>query len=389
MANSPSVKLHYQGACPNCGIREVQLPAALADTGDDFDWQVRDYDGFRLFMLAELAARFPERKRWTPADLEVALVEVMATILDQLSDMTDRVAAEAYLETANRPATVRQLLNFIGYDAIALANAKNQIPNELNEDLAIKALEDFWRSNPHAMKQAKRAGPREIHTQKRMVTVDDYAIRLREHPLVVHAHANSEWSGSWFTVIIAVITRGNNGLDLSYPLEHKEQIVEFHQALNVTVPLLEGIKPPTIRMILRPYIDALRMVGQEVLLQDPIYIGIYMSISVKIASNFFQSELRHTITQILGHGPSGFFEAGQQGFGEDLYASDIIAALMSLDGVDYVCLNRFKRIGSQYPDRAEAGFIPLEGLEVALCNNDSAIPSNGYYRLKLQGGNKG
>ena len=113
MANSPPVELHFRGTCPDCGVREVHLPAPLADVGDDFDWQVRDYNSFRMFMLEELAARFPERKRWTPADLEVALIEVMATILDQLSDMMDRVAAEAYLETARRPETVHQLLNFI------------------------------------------------------------------------------------------------------------------------------------------------------------------------------------------------------------------------------------------------------------------------------------
>ena len=131
------------------------------------------------------------------------------------------------------------------------------------------------------------------------------------------------------------------------------------------------------------------MAGQEVVLQDPVYVGIYMSISVKVASNFFQSEMRNAIAQVLGHGPAGFFEPGQLGFGEDLYASDVIEALMALDGIEHVCLNRFKRIGSQYPDRAEAGFISLDGLEVAVCNNDAGDPSKGYYQLKLHGGRKG
>ena len=75
MADSPPVELHFRGTCPDCGVREVRLPAALPGVGDDFDWLVRDYDGFRLFMLEELAARFPERRRWTPADLEVVLVD--------------------------------------------------------------------------------------------------------------------------------------------------------------------------------------------------------------------------------------------------------------------------------------------------------------------------
>lgn len=401
MAETPRLKLNYQGSCPDCGARQVHLPAALADAGDDFDWRVRDYDDFRMFMLEELSARFPERTRWTPADLEVVLVEVMASVLDQLSDMLDRVATEAFLETARRPETVRQLLSFIGYDAVSVALQKDHIKEDLQGDAAIKALDDYWRANPHAMDQAKQAGPRNIHTQKRMVTTDDYALRIREHPIVLHAHAWNEWSGSWFTVHLAVIAWNNIKLDpnsdpapddppiIEYSQELKEKIVNFHQGIGVLLPNLDASPQPSVRMILRLYIDAFRMAGQEVVLEDPVFVGIYMSISVSLAANFFQSEMQHVISQALGHGPQGFFEPGQLGFGEDLYASDIIQALMALDGIEHVCLNRFKRIGGQYPDRAEDGFISLDGLEVAVCNNAADKPETGYYRLKLHGGRKG
>ena len=392
MAETPEIKLHFRGSCPDCGVREVILPAALADVGDDFDWLVRDYNGFRIFMLEELAARFPERKRWTPADLEVVLVEVFAAVLDQLSDMADRVATEAYLETARKPETVRQLLEFIGYDAVANARAKDQIDDSLEDDEAEKALENYWRTHPNDMDKAKRAGSWEIHTQKRMVTPGDFSVCMKKHPLVVNAHAWSEWSGSWFTMHLALISWENKNLDdndLTYPMDMKDKIINFHQGVDIPVPDLDGSVQPSIRMILRPYIYAFRMAGQEVIMQDPEYVGIYMSLSVQIGPNHFQSEIRHAIAQVLGHGPGGFFEPGRIGFGEDLYASDVIQALMSLDGVENVCLNRFKRLGGQYPDRAEAGFIPLDGLEVALCNNDTNEPSNGYYRIELHGGRPG
>ena len=73
MADSPQMKLRFEGSCPDCGVREVYQPPSLPDAGDDFDWRVRNYDDFRMFMLEELSARFPERTRWTPADLEVVL----------------------------------------------------------------------------------------------------------------------------------------------------------------------------------------------------------------------------------------------------------------------------------------------------------------------------
>ena len=213
MADAPDMVLRFEGDCPDCGVREVHLPTALPDVGDDFDWHVRDYDDFRMFMLEELAARFPERSRWTPADIEVVVVEVFATVLDQLSDMLDRVAAEAFLQTARRPETIRRLLKFIGYDAVAVAKSKDQIDGDLSGESAIEALENSWRVNPFAMEQARRAGPREIHTQKRMVTTEDYAIRLREHPLVANAHAWTDWSGSWFTLYLAVIAEEGLKLD--------------------------------------------------------------------------------------------------------------------------------------------------------------------------------
>jgi len=62
---------------------------------------------------------------------------------------------------------------------------------------------------------------------------------------------------------------------------------------------------------------------------------------------------------------------------------------MSLDGVDNVCLNLFKRLGNRFPDMSASGHIPLEGLEVAVCDNDPAAPSRGYFRLTLSGGRKG
>jgi hypothetical protein len=394
MADAPQTVLRFAGSCPDCGLREVRLPAALPAAGDDFDWRVRDYHGFRMFMLEELSARFPERKRWTPADLEVVLVEAFATVLDQLADMLDRVAAEAFLETARRPETVRQLLDFIGYDALAAARAADQIDSSLQGEDAITALQDFWRGHPHSMDQARRAGPRQIHTQKRMVTTEDYALRLREHPLVASAHAWSEWSGSWYTIYLAAILEDKLELDSDtnaapYSGESKLTIANFHESLGLSAPQFDTTPAPSPRMILRPYIDALRMAGQEVILQDPVYVGIYLSISVKLGPNHFQSEIRHVIAQALGHGPRGFFMAGKHGFGEDLYASDIIESLMALDGIEHVCLNRFKRVGSQFPDRVDTGFIPLDGLEVAICNNESNDPASGYYRLKLHGGRRG
>ncbi|HET9474603.1 MAG TPA: hypothetical protein VFO82_11965, partial [Steroidobacteraceae bacterium] len=99
--------------------------------------------------------------------------------------------------------------------------------------------------------------------------------------------------------------------------------------------------------------------------------------------------VRRAIEQALGTGAGGFFEPGRLQFGEDLVASDIIQALMALDGVDNVCLNRFKRLGTRFPDMSASGRIRLEGLEIAVCDNDPLVPARGYFRLTLHGGRMG
>lgn len=392
MADNPKTRLSFEGRCPDCAERQIDLPPPLPVVGDDFDWMVRDFDSFRRFMLEELAARFPERTRWTPADMEVVLLEVLAAVLDQLSDMADRVAAEAFLETARRPESVRRLLGLIGYDAATAAGLVDDSSDMENGETREEKLERLWRQNRVLMDMARQEGPRAIHTQRRMVTVEDYANRLKEHPLVLRAHAWSEWSGSWTTIRVAVVLWNDSLLDqdeLDYPIELQEMVNNFHFKQGLWPLVWEPESPPTIRTALRSCLDAYRMLGQEVVLEDVLPVGIKMSLSIRVADNFFRSEVRHAVQNALGTGPGGFFEPGRLGFGEDLFAGDIFQVVMSLDGVKNVCLNRFKRFGDHYPDQADTGQIVLEELEIAVCNNDPANPERGFYNLSLHGGRKG
>ena len=468
MAQTPEPDLIFADGCSDCAVREIQLPERLPEVGEDFDWLVRDYDGFRLFILEELAARFPERRRWTPADMEVVIVEALSVVLDQLSDQLDRTRAEAFLETARQPDSVRRLLAMIGYDAVALASDAAAIPvgdaptSETTEELqtrllgflpALRGMLDdytdavdaltplqqeqlnnfivdgadastsnlnavqlfldkapefverarnqtlsrYWSSYPHVMNAARDAGPRAIHTQKRMVTEDDYAERLEDHPLVLQGHAFSRWSGSWSTIYCAVIMR--NIIQLDIPITTaaigdeetlrmlQDQVDTFYKEREIEPP--NWSDEPTPRTVLRPYLDSYRMAAQEVFLLDAEPVGINISIAVRIDENYFQSEVRREVLDILGSGLDGFFEPGRLQFGEDLHTSDIIEAVMTLDGVKVVCLNRFKRVGKRYPNQADAGRIRLDGLEVAVCDNNPQKAARGILNIVLHGGRRG
>jgi len=393
MAREPAVKLTYIEGCGDCGNRRVDLPAPLPAVGDDFDWDIRDYDGFRLFMLEELAARFPERRSWTPADMEVVLVETLAVVLDQLADMNDRIQAESFLETARRPDTVRRLLKMIGYDAVLHAGS------EVNTD---KELGLLWHYYPHLMEEAKREGPRSIHQQRRMVTLDDYNGQLLAHPLILDVSGYSKWSGSWYTHFVVV--RLINNLQLDEVIDEdaisgsavfaedeirrfNRELTEYYQQQGIdTLPDAVG---HTARYLIRDILDRQRMVGQEVVLQDTLLVGIVLSVSIRITGDYYQSEIRDAVHEAVAGQQDGFFAPGYLKFGEDVVASDLIEVMMSLDGVGSVCINRMKRIGSIYADQSGSGRISLEGYEVAVLEDDSGHPERGSLKIILHGGKPG
>lgn len=401
MANAPDIRLDFEtGSCIDCGQRVADSPGPLPAVGDDFNWLARDFDGIRQMMLEDLAARYPEKTRFTPADMEVVITEVLAAVLDQISDMADRVALEAFLETARHPASVRRLLKFIGVDAAKDAIVAGDLDEALEgtgeEDTALEA---FWLKHPLAMERAREAGPRQVQVNHRMVTLADYQERIEDHPLVLIAHAAISWNGSWPQIEVAlVLIRPDLSLDALLPvaLEDGEMLTsyegtnifaidkEYHAPeLDLTLGVQNAITP---RMLIRPYLDAYRMVGQAVHLHDAIPVGIIIIASLVVHANYFASEAKRAAEQLLTSRPGGLFAPGNFAFGEDLFANDFISALAAVPGVAQVCLIRFKRVGSQYPDRADSGRISLNGLEVAMCENDLSRPEFGYAQVSVKGG---
>jgi hypothetical protein len=112
-------------------------PVDVAPTrGDDvaapgptpaLDYLAKDYTSFRQLLLdlvPQLNPRFTERN---PADLGIALVELLAYAGDRLSYFQDAVANEAYLETARRRISVRRLARLVDYRVRDGANASTHL----------------------------------------------------------------------------------------------------------------------------------------------------------------------------------------------------------------------------------------------------------------------
>lgn len=396
MAELAEAKLIFDGGCPDCGERAATLPLPIPGVEDDFDWSTRDYDSFRLFMMQELASRFPQRNRWTPADMEVVIVELVAAALDRASHAVDRVQAERFLDSARRPESVRRLLKLIGYDATL--RISEDILNARGEDTVEHRVEGYWREHPNAMEMARFDGPRLIAEQHRMVTLTDHADVLESHPLVALARARLVWTGAWQTILVSALLEDDLPLDGSLQTgavvtasvpngvrrELWQEIVVFHNDRRLPLPAIDTNL--TGRRILRTMIEDYRMIGTEVFLEEAKGAAITLTLSIRAKPGYFRSEMKQALAQVFSSDQGGFFEPGRLGFGEALFASDVIEAAMAVEGVAVACLNLFRRVGKGYEDQSADGVIKIDEDEFILCTNDRARPEKGSIRIAVNGG---
>jgi hypothetical protein len=81
----------------------------------------------------------PAWKERNPADIGIALLELLAYEGDQLSYYQDAVATEAYLETARRRTSVRRHVRLVDYFLHEGCNARALVSVETDTDLALPA----------------------------------------------------------------------------------------------------------------------------------------------------------------------------------------------------------------------------------------------------------
>jgi hypothetical protein len=79
------------------------------------DYLARDYDSFRTLMLDRMAQIAPDWGERNPADLGVALVELMAYVGDRISYAQDSAHTEAYIARARRRVSMRRHARLVDY----------------------------------------------------------------------------------------------------------------------------------------------------------------------------------------------------------------------------------------------------------------------------------
>ncbi len=110
------------------------------------DYQAKDFWSFRQALLDFASLRYPDWQDRAEADVGVMLVEVMAALGDELSYYQDRVAREAYLETATQRRTLRHITRLVDYEIHEGLAASTWLDITVNdsESGTIAAGIDIW-----------------------------------------------------------------------------------------------------------------------------------------------------------------------------------------------------------------------------------------------------
>jgi hypothetical protein len=119
------VEFSFKVNCPSdfdCRSEVSAAPEAPAEP--DLDYLAKDYGSFRRLMVDRLSLAMRGWKERTPADLQVLLVELLASVGDHLSYYQDAVATEAYLGTARQRISMRRHARLLDYSVLEGCNAR-------------------------------------------------------------------------------------------------------------------------------------------------------------------------------------------------------------------------------------------------------------------------
>jgi hypothetical protein len=114
------IQFSFKVDCPSdfdCEPEQPCPPEKLPEP--EIDYLAKDYASFRRLMLDRLSVLMPQWRERNAADMQVALVEMLAYVGDRLSYFQDAVATEAYLGTARKRISIRRharLLDYVMHD---------------------------------------------------------------------------------------------------------------------------------------------------------------------------------------------------------------------------------------------------------------------------------
>jgi hypothetical protein len=136
-----AVDFSFKVNCPSdFDCRKQHICPPKPKKAPEINYLAKDYASFRQLMLDRMSMLMPQWKERNPADLGIALVELLAYVGDYLSYQQDAVATEAYLGTARRRISVRRHARLVDYFMHDGCNARTWVQVKISKDAKNAAI---------------------------------------------------------------------------------------------------------------------------------------------------------------------------------------------------------------------------------------------------------
>lgn len=208
----------------------------------------------------------------------------------------------------------------------------------------------------------RNRAPVAFRRQERAVTMADYEQASRKAmPGIQRSAATLRWTGSWRTVFLTVDRLGGKTADAG-----------FEEAL-------------------RNGMEKYRMAGQDLEVDNPLYVSLEIDMTVCVKPHYFRSQVKAALLDVLSNrllpdGRPGLFHPDNFTFGQPVYLSAVYAAAQQVEGVSAVTIQKFQRQGQDSNDALQSGELFIGRREIARLDNDRNFPERGVLHLTLEGG---
>lgn len=239
-----------------------------------------------------------------------------------------------------------EVLDSSSEHGFSLIGAKNHLP----------ATGGF---QPESQERARRVAPSVVTSSvftQWVLTEEDYVTVALRHAEVKAAVAEIRPTGSWRTAIL---------------------YLQRHHDRPVSRPFIERLQD-----FFRPLLP----LGRELEIRPPFEVPLDIQLLVRIQGDLPKelsprhSERRHQ--DLLCPGKE-FLDLSHLGFGEAVYASEIVARIMNIPSILKVEVKRFHRWGHPPANELREGRIEIGKLEIARLGYDPSRPQLGIIKVEV------
>jgi hypothetical protein len=214
---------------------------------------------------------------------------------------------------------------------------------------------------PETIEKVRQNAPSAFRIQQRAVTPEDYAEVAARHPQVQRAAATLRWTGSWYTVFLNVDRVGGRDVD------------------------------PGFAARLSLHMERYRMAGHDLEIAGPHFVPLDIRMFVCVLPDYYASDVKAALLEAFSNqafpdGRRGFFHPDAFTFGQPVYLSRMYAVAQAVQGVRFVEVTRFQRLGVDSAAGIDDGVLDMGPLEIARLDNDPSFAERGLLVLDMGGG---